>query len=412
MLRVLAATSAALVLAAACTRSQASPADSPTPTPSSPAPATASSGTVKIAFMGALSGPDSSLILPAYQSVQLLVTMANEGAFGSLPVTIELVGEDTQGLPDKAIALSAQIANDPSFIGVIGPGFSGESAAAGATLDAGGIPFVSASATNPNLASNGWAHWFQANADDDEQGPAIARYIARVLRPARCVFVASDDSLYGEGLASIVLDSLSGLGVGVKAKLGSVSAAQGPGAPAEGIAETATRAARSHCSVAFYGGYASEAGTLRRLMTRQGLTRVTLVGGDGIRDDDFGHIAGRAGIGTVAACPCIDPMEDPTPAAARFVREYSARWNQPPGIYAAEYWDVAQMYVAGLKAGKTTRQSLSDFVQGLKGFQGITKSYSFDSDGQLDSRDAHIYFYLETRFGWSFLGNAADVIPA
>ena len=41
---------------------------------------------------------------------------------------------DSQGDPDKATPLATQIVNDDSIVGLVGPGFSGESLATGKTF--------------------------------------------------------------------------------------------------------------------------------------------------------------------------------------------------------------------------------------------------------------------------------------
>src|SRR5207248_11378992 len=56
-----------------------------------------------------------------------------------------------------------------------------------------------------------------------------------------------------------------------------------------------TKIKASGCTAVFYGGYSPEAGLLRKQMTQAGLTSVTLVGGDGIKDDTFLSTAGSAG---------------------------------------------------------------------------------------------------------------------
>src|SRR5437867_1629586 len=53
--------------------------------------------TVKLAFVGALTGANAQLVLPGYQGAKLAIDQANAGKFGKLSVTIELVQEDTQG---------------------------------------------------------------------------------------------------------------------------------------------------------------------------------------------------------------------------------------------------------------------------------------------------------------------------
>ena len=199
MIRVLAAVAVLGLVAAGCSKKTA----------------TTSGGkkTVKIAYVGALSGDYKLLVEPGYEAAQLAFDQAN--ASGKLPVKVEVVPEDSQGDPAQVGPLVDKIVSDDSFIGVIGPAFSGESQAAGPKLDQAGIPFVTPSATNPPLAENGWTHWFRAVGNDNSQGPVGADYISKILKP-NCTFMASDGSAYGKGLADVVQKTLQTAGATVE----------------------------------------------------------------------------------------------------------------------------------------------------------------------------------------------------
>jgi branched-chain amino acid transport system substrate-binding protein len=395
-LRVLSVLAVLVVLGAACSKKTSGGGGSSSS-------GAANKPTVKIAYVGALTGDAAQLVVPGYQAAQLAFEQANAGKFGDLPVKIELVGEDTQGSPDQAPGVVDKIVNDSSFVGVIGPAFSGESNAAGAKLDQAGIPFITPSATNPTVAQNGWTHWFRAVGNDNSQGPAAANYIAQKLSPS-CVVVASDDSTYGEGLADIVDSTLSGASIKTESQKGAVTTG------AKDFSALVAKIKDSTCNVVFYGGYSPEAGPLRQQMTQAGLTDVTMVGGDGIKDDSYLQGAGSAGEGTVAACPCADISSSTDAKATAFLADYKAKWGADAGIYSAEAWDISQIYIAAFKAGKTTRADITSFVKGLNAFPGLTKDYTFQPSGELADTAVSIYFYQDTSGAWKFLGRSTDIL--
>ena len=86
-LRVFAAVAVLLVVAAACSSNKTGGGSS----------SGAAGKTVKLAFMGALTGAASQAVIPGYQGASLAIDEANAGKFGKLPVKIEIVQEDTQG---------------------------------------------------------------------------------------------------------------------------------------------------------------------------------------------------------------------------------------------------------------------------------------------------------------------------
>ena len=107
---------------------------------------------------------------------------------------------DSQGDPEKATPLATQIVNDDSIIGLVGPGFSGESLATGKTFAAAGLPSISPSATNVTITQQGWPTWHRVIGNDSAQGAAVATYLKNTAN-AQKVFVIDDGSDYGKGLA-------------------------------------------------------------------------------------------------------------------------------------------------------------------------------------------------------------------
>jgi branched-chain amino acid transport system substrate-binding protein len=386
MIRVLAAVAVLGLVAAGCSKKTATTGGG-------------AKKTVKIAYIGALSGDYKLLVEPGLQAAQLAFDQANSS--GKLPVKVEVVPEDTQGNPDQAGPVVDKIVSDDSFIGVIGPAFSGESQAAGPKLDQAGIPFMTPSATNPPLADNGWTHWFRAVGNDNSQGPVGADYITKILKP-NCTFMASDGSAYGKGLANVVQQTLQTGGATIE-KQQTVQ-------PTKDYSALVTKIKASGCKAVFYGGYSAEALLIRKQMTGAGLSDVTLVGGDGMKDETFLSGAGSSGEGTIATCPCASIVDSTDPAAQSFISDFKAKYGADPGVYSGEGWDIAQMYIAAFTAGKTTRQAITDYFHGLSGFKGLTKSYTFQANGELQADSVTIYVYKDEGGKWSYLGPATTVL--
>ena len=117
---------------------------------------------------------------------------------------------DSQGNPDRANNGATTLIND-HVVAVIGPAFSGESAAADPIFEAARIPNISASATNINLAENGWKFFHRVLADDAAQGTGDGDYLTKTLG-AKTVAVIDDSGVYGEGLANVVRSTIKANG--------------------------------------------------------------------------------------------------------------------------------------------------------------------------------------------------------
>lgn len=358
--------------------------------------------TVKIAFIGALSGDYKFLVIDGYNAAKLAFDQAN--AAGDLPVTVELVQFDSQGSGDVATSLVDQITGDDAFVGVIGPAFSGESGAVGDDLNAAGIPFITQSATDDALALNGWTTWFRALGNNSDMGAPAADYIAKVLNVTKAC-AASDGSPYGLGLKDVAVAEFGTLGVDV-ADLGEVE----PGG--SDYSALVAKIGDAGCEGIFYGGYSPEAGKIRKQMTDAGLEGVTMVGGDGIKDESMMTGAGAAANGTISSCTCADISASTDADDQQFISDFTAAYGAAPTIYGPEGWDIAQMYIAAFRAGNTDRASIVSFIKGVSGFHGLTKDYTFQEDGELADEARVLFFYEVQNEEWVVLGPSDQVVPA
>ncbi len=325
---------------------------------------------VKIAFFGPETGPAAGLGAPIIQGAQLAVDEYNADA----ECDIEMTKFDSQGSPDEAPSLATEAAGDETLIGIVGPAFSGESAAAGPIFSEAGLPTVTPSATNPTLADEGWDTFHRALGNDATQGPAAAKYIKDTVK-AKSVFVIDDASEYGAGLAGIIEDDLADLVVGTDTiQVGDTD-----------FSATATRVTDSNADTVFFGGYYAEATILVGQLRDAGFEG-TFVVADGVKDPAYLD-AGEDAEGTIITCPCI-PGDDP--AVAEFATAYEAEFGEAPGTYAAEAYDSANIFLAGIAEGIDNREDMLTFVNEYDE-QGITKQLSFDETGE--PSEVHVYAY-------------------
>lgn len=325
---------------------------------------------LKLAFFGPETGDAAGLGKPIIQGAQLAIDQYNDDA----DCKVGYVKYDSQGSPDAAPALATEASGDDSVIGIVGPAFSGESAAAGPIFAEVGVPTITPSATNPTLADNGWDTFHRALGNDATQGPAAARYIKDTLK-ASSVFVIDDASEYGAGLAGIVKKDLG------DAVNGSDTIQQ----KQTDFSATVTKVTDAKPDAVFFGGYYAEA-TILIGQLRNGGYEGKFVVADGVKDPAFLD-AGKAAEGTIITCPCIP---DTDPAVAAFAKDYQAEFGEAPGTYAAEAYDAASIFLAGIKDGIDNREDMLKFVNDYDE-KGITKQLKFDDKGE--PADVHVYAY-------------------
>lgn len=360
--------------------------------------------TWQIGTMGALSGDYATIGQPIFQGVEYGVNQLNET--GDLPCELELVEEDSQGDPNQAPQLARSITEEESMVAIVGPYFSGESLAAGPIFTDAGIPWVTPSATNETIDDQGFDTFFRAVANDAEQGPVAAEYIGSVLQP-QTVAVVHDNQDYSKGLADTVLSELGDV-------------AEGPFiiSPEEtDYSAVASEVKAVDPDVVYFGGYSAQAGPLLKQLREAGIEAV-FFSDDGTKDPAFGELAGKsAAEGALVTCPCADPLQ--LPAAEEFVSGMEGEYDAPPGTFAADAFDSVYLIAEGLKDAdpeadvEEVRQGIVEALQGLDGFEGITKNYTFKENGEVEIdplADIWIYEWSNSDENFVSIGPAEEAI--
>jgi branched-chain amino acid transport system substrate-binding protein len=325
---------------------------------------------VSIAMAGALTGPDAALGINIKNGVQLAIDQHNAANQGC---QVQLKPFDTEGDPQKATQIAPQIINDAFTIGLVGPAFSGETNATGPVFNQAGLVSVTASATNVTLSEKGWRTFFRGLANDGVQGPSVANYMKNTLGYDK-VCVVDDSTDYGLGLSQSVRETLgpvadSGCNISVKKGDKDFSAA-------------ITQIKGVNPKAVFFGGYYAEAAPLVQQL-KDGGFEGTFVSADGTKDPEFVKQAGGSSKDALLSCPC-------GPATGTFADEYTKKFNQEPGTYSVEGYDLGTILVKGIDAGKITRPDLLEFVRTYNG-QGVGRTYQWTPTGELTTSLIWIY---------------------
>ncbi|PXX62463.1 amino acid/amide ABC transporter substrate-binding protein (HAAT family) [Nocardia tenerifensis] len=323
-----------------------------------------------LAFAGALTGPNAALGINIEMGAKLALDQHNKANPGC---QISLKSFDTEGDPQKATQVIPQIVNDKSIIGLLGPTFSGETKATGKVLSDAGLASLTSSATNATLTSNGWTSFFRGLANDDVQGPSVAKYLTGTAGYKK-VCVVQDNSDYGTGLAKSITE---GLGAAADASCSS-SIKTGD----KDFSATVTKIAGANADAVFYAGYYAEGAPLAQQLKSGGFKGV-FVAPDGTNDPQFLAQAGSAAKGATLTCPC-------GPAPEKFEKDYQALNKQPSGVYSVEAYDLTTIFTKGIGAGKVTRPDLLDYVRSYDG-AGLARQYKWSANGELSNALIWIY---------------------
>jgi len=359
---------------------------------------------VTVYFQGALTGDFRSLVVHAFQGAQMRIEELN--ADEDFPAVVTLERADTEGDRVKAPSVAERVAADPQAVAVIGPAFSGESEASGDIYEAAAIPFVTPSAIDPDLADRGWEFWYRTVATEEDQGGPMGEWMAS--RHAG-IFVAHDQSEYGQDLAEAVAEAAGQSGAAVEKVEGIV--------PTEVYSELISDVAASGAEALFYGGYDVQTGLIVAQARDAGLD-IPIYSGDGSVSTTLLDLAGETASDVFLSCPCN--LEGEGGFRARYE---SAHGESRAPLFAAEGYDAASLVGEGIRSAieggaedpDAIRAGIKTYLDSLTvdaPFHGVAKTVAFDDAHELAAPDrgALIFLYQVEPGRISLEGSAAELV--
>jgi branched-chain amino acid transport system substrate-binding protein len=335
-----------------------------------------------LAYVGPLTGDAANLGIYIRDGAKTAVEEFNK-ANPDLKITLKEF--DTQGDPAQAPTVLDKYINDESILGLVGPAFSGETKAVLPTLEENKLVMVSASATNtelPNVVANSKS-FHRVLPDDKAQAAGIVKFLEKQLKPAT-IAIVHDNSEYGKGLA---VDELA-------AQLPSsiqVVATEAIDPKAQDYSAAVNNVKAANPAAVFFGGYYEQAGRLKKQLAVAGVT-ATFISGEGALDAGFVKAAGAAANGAILSCPCYFASDASPGKIGEFAKSYQAVNGTVPGTYSTEAYDSANILMAGIKAGNTTREKLRDYVEGLKKVDtAISKDVTFADNGNIEAQGIFVF---------------------
>jgi branched-chain amino acid transport system substrate-binding protein len=364
-----------------CSKEEPKQAAAPkTETAAAPAAAPAEQAvTVTIGHAGPLTGGIAHLGKDDENGVHLAVDEANAKKIklGGKTVNFVMMSEDDQADPKLGPTIAQKFV-DAKVAGVVGHLNSGVSIPASAVYNQAGIPMISGSATNPKLTEQGFKTIFRTVARDDQQGPAVAAYIANELKLKK-VAIADDATAYGEGLANEVEKTLKAAGVQIVAR-------EKTNDKATDFKAILTKMKGKSPDAVFYGGMDATGGPMLKQARELGI-KSTFAFGDGACTAEMNKLAGdKAAEGMICSQAGI-----PTQMASKaFVDAFNAKFGEIKQ-YAPYYYDGANLLIAAMQ--KADSSDPAKYLPELAkiSYDGATGHVEFDDKG--DRKDAEITIF-------------------
>ena len=347
---------------------------------------------IRIGGSFALTGPIPTLGLDIRQGAEIAIDDLN-AAGGLEGFMFELVAEDGACDGTQGTNVGNKFASDETIVSVTGGTCSGETFGFVPILQEARIPFVSPSATNPDITSSNCDVCNRVALSDALQGAVDANYVFSDLGLTK-VAVVHDNSDYGKGVAEVFQNNISELG-------GDVTSFEGVQVGDTDFRAMLAKVGADGPQAIFFGGYATEAGLIAQQMTETpGLEETVFMSVDGAFTQQYVQAAGGAAEGTFISLLAGDDSEEMN---AEFDAKYMEKYGVSPddlGAFHSQSYDSVMLIAAGIASVASVddggnliidREALIAAIRSVDAFDGLTGTIRCDSIGECGAGGVQIY---------------------
>jgi branched-chain amino acid transport system substrate-binding protein len=331
-----------------------------------------SAKTIKIAFLGPLTGPNAAQGNGAKNCFDLAVKQANKS--GKFPFTIEMVALDDASDPAVAVSAALKAVSDPMVVAASGHWNSSCALATIHTFHSFKMPFMVWGAISPRVTEYNYPEVTRNCPTLVQENVPFAKWVIEDLG-YKSFSILSDTTDYGEQNTK----AFKSLAEKHKAQILSVDAV--PTGTTD-FRPILTKIKGLNPSAIYFGGVVMEGALARSQMEKLGIDKL-FCAVSGLADEKFNEVAGKAAEGVVITKPGFDL--DELKGGVDFKKAYEAEgYKEPMGAYGIYAFEAANIILAAVKqVGPDDKVAIAKAIRGIK-YDGILGTTTFDENGQTE----------------------------
>ena len=326
--------------------------------------------TVKIAFIGPLTGGGAAVGIGAQNSFELKVNEVLEA--GDYPYNVEIINEDDASDPATGVAAANKVCSDPDVVAAATHWNSPVGLATVSVFNKFGVAQVFWGTIHADIVyGNDFMTKTRVIPTSQQSNEMGAEYGVNMFGIKKWVIV-NDTTDYG----TKVRDEFQ---ASVEKRGGEVLGTFGVTVGQQDFAAVVNQVKGLEPEGIFYAGVTTEGAGVLLQAQKVGLTNVMFMGPPGIQSDTFGEIAGaEAAEGTF----CAGTFDvNSTEEGKAFVEAYNAKYSEPfeqNGPYA---YDSAAIILEALKEVGPDRAAIVEYIRSHS-FKGVIGDIQWDEYGQ------------------------------
>jgi branched-chain amino acid transport system substrate-binding protein len=336
------------------------------------APAAApAADTIKIGFLGALTGDVAMFGKPTLDGMKMAAEELN-AAGGVLGKKIEIVEADNRGDKQEGASVTQKLISRDKVIAIVGDPTTGITKVAAPIAQKAGVVLLSAGSTGPGVVEIG-DFIFRDTLLDSIAIPACIEYFAKDLKYKKVAIVTSDNNDYSVGLSQTFRDAA--------AKVPSIKivADEKVKDGDKDFSGQITNIKAKKPDVILFSGYYTEGALIMKEARKQGL-KCSMFGGDGLFSPKFIELGGPAVEGSMSALG-FSP-EQATPETEKFIAAFKGKHNgELPGLFDAQGYDAIKLLADSMtRANSVDPKVFKDALAKTKNFAGVSGTISMQAN--------------------------------
>jgi len=322
----------------------------------------AAGATIRIGFLGALTGDVAMLGVPTLAGMKMAAEDIN-AAGGVNGRKIEIVEADNRGDKQEGASVTQKLISRDNVVAIIGDPTTGITKVAGPIAQKAQVVLLSAGATGMGVVEIG-DYIYRDTLLDSVAIPALLEYFVKNLKFRKVAMITSDNNDYSVSMSQLFRDAAKADGIEIaadeKIKDGD-----------KDFSAQMTNIKAKNPDIIFFSGYYTEGALLMKEARKQGI-KVNMFGGDGLFSPEFIKLGGEAVEGSM---PYVGfSPEQASPVTARFIDAFKAKNNGAlPSLFEAQGYDAVKLIAAAMTTTKSIDPKVfKEAVAGTRNFEGVS----------------------------------------
>ena len=319
-------------------------------------------GTVKIGFMGALTGDVAMFGIPTLEGMKMAVEDVNKagGVNGQKMVIVEA---DNRGDKPEAANIAQKFISRDRVAAIVGDPTTGITKVVAPICERNKVVLLSAGAVGTGVVELG-QYIFRNTLLDSVAIPPLVDYFVNDVGYKKFAVVTSDNNDFSVSLTQIFKNALKG-------KKAQIVADEKIKDGDKDFSAQITNIKAKKPDIIFFSGYYTEGALLMKEARKQGLN-VNMFGGDGLYSPTLISLGGKAVEGSMVYVGFFP--ENPSPETAKFIQAFKAKHNgKLPGLFETQGYDAIMMLAEATKRAKSNDpKKFRDELAKIKDFKGVS----------------------------------------